>query len=214
MAIVEVASPFEWIPGIHADYGSFDGENAPIQPPIENVVFETPICNQVGTGQKRANLRRKAFRQRGPRGYQAVRLPMLDECIEIRKRQAEVKWQFQLEQAKPSLFCGNHVARFRLEVEIVKEYRSLKRKHLQNRAVVTRRAGGKQEHVPVRRTVSCENNLKGAQPLWNSMSPKVEIGESPVDLRRIWEEPEGALESVQCIVRAPCPIVEIGRAHV
>ena len=78
---------------------------------------------------------------------------MLDECVEIGEGLPEVKRQFQLEQPEPNLFGGRHVTRFHFEVEIVKEYGRLGRKHLQNRAIVPRRAYRKPEHVAVRGAV-------------------------------------------------------------
>src|SRR2546429_7791157 len=70
-------------------------------------------------------------------------------------------------------------------------FRSLARKHLQNRAIAPRRAYGKPEHVPVGGAVSCQDDLKGAQCFWGLVSPKGKIGESPVDFRRTGKEPEG-----------------------
>jgi hypothetical protein len=206
------ARSLESIPEIHAHHSSIDGDNAPIEPPVENVVFKPPVGHQIGIGYKRANLRREALGQCGPRCDQAAGLAVLDERIEIGEGLAEVKRQFQLEQAEPNLFGGRHVARFHFEVEIVKEYGRLGRKHLQNRTIVPRRAHGKPEHVPVRRDVSYEYNPQRVQCLGDPVSPKCKIGESPVDLRRVREEPERPLECAQRVVGSPSPIV--GRAKI
>jgi hypothetical protein len=149
VAIVEVALTIEFdakgttslesILGIQADHGPFDGHYAPIEPTVENVVFETPVYHQIGTGWKRAQLRREPLGQGSPRNDQAVRLLVLDEGVEIRESLAEVKWQFQLEQAEPNLIRGHHVARFHFEIEIVKVYRSPERKYFQNCALAASR---------------------------------------------------------------------------
>ena len=87
----EGATSLESALGIQASDGPFDGNNAPIHTPVEEVVFKTPVCHQIGFDEKRANLLRKALGQGRPRSRQAVRLAAQDKRVQIRKCLAQVK---------------------------------------------------------------------------------------------------------------------------